>query len=1062
MQNKGIFKFFGILLALVCAFQLSFTFIASNIESKAKKFADNEQVQQLAAKMSKGDESLRIIIEDSITRARERYYLDSMSHEVVYNILLRKYTYKDVKERELNLGLDLKGGMNVMMEVSNVAILKALSNNNNDSTFVAALNMASAEQKNSTKDYVTLFYDAYKKLSPNGKLAAIFGTVDLKDKINIKTTNDEVIKVLREEVQSATDRTFNILRTRIDRFGVAQPNIQKLPSSGRILIELPGVKEPERVRKLLQGSAKLEFWETFKYAEDEDLKRTNSKQLYQIFSEINDKLKADINARPQVATVAMDSATMDTTAVAKVEEKIEAAVDTVAKDAEDIITDIDTTLSASADSVAMAKKQQEDFAKNNPLFSVLVPPYYQTQAGGMDIINSALVGRALVKDTITVNGILKTFASEFPKELKLMWSVKADKGTNFLELVAIKDRSMMGEAPLTGESVADARQDIDPLTGTPTVDIQMNAEGARVWKRLTGNNIGSQIAIVLDNSVYSYPNVDQEIAGGRSVISGGAMTIEEAQDLSNVLKAGKLPAPAYIVQEEVVGPSLGKEAVNAGMFSFIAAFVLVLIYMAVYYSRAGIVADIALLANMFFIFGVLASFGAVLTLPGIAGIVLTLGMAVDANVIIYERIREELRAGKALKQAIKDGYSNAYSAIIDGNVTTLLTGIVLYIFGSGPIQGFATTLIIGIISSLFTSIYISRMIFDARVEKGKNIPFSTSFTKNLFTNTKIDFIGKRKITFIISGVIIALGLVSLFTKGLSYGVDFTGGRTYIVRFDQPVNINNVRTQLEKEFGEASEVKTFGAANQIKITTKYKYNELSVSTDSLIATKMYVALKGDFAKEPTRQDFVSTADSGSTIGILNIQMVDSTVADDLKTDATLAVFFAILIIFIYIAVRFNKWQYGAATVAGLFHIVLLVIGLYSILNGIMPFSMDIDQSFIAALLTIIGYSINDNVIIFDRIREEVGLHPKQDKYTLYNQAMNSTLGRTVNTTTTTLVTLLVIFIFGGEVIRGFVFALGIGIAIGVYSTLFNATPIVYELITRSDKKKLAKLEAAKRK
>lgn len=1054
MQNKGIFKFFGILLALVCAFQLSFTFIASNIESKAKKFADNQEVQQLATEMSNGNESLRIVIEDSIVRVRERYYLDSMSHEVVYNILLRKYTYKDVKERELNLGLDLKGGMNVMMEVSNVAILKALSNNNNDSTFVAALNIASMEQKNSTKDYVTLFYDAYKKLNPNGKLAAIFGTVELKDKINIKTSNDEVISVLREEVKSATDRTFNILRTRIDRFGVAQPNIQKLPNSGRILIELPGVKEPERVRKLLQGSAKLEFWETFKYAEDEDLKRTNSKQLYQIFSEINDKLRAEIEAKSTATDPSIENV-QDTTT-----NEVEKIADAVV---EDVVESVDTLIKDStSDSTAMAKKEQENFAKTNPLFSVLMPPYYQTQSGAMDVINSALVGRALIKDTVSVNRILKTYASSFPKELKLMWAVKPDKGTNYLELVAIKDRSMSNEAPLTGESVADARQDIDPYTGTPTVDIQMNAEGARVWKRLTGNNIGNQIAIVLDNSVYSYPNVNQEISGGRSQISGGAMTIEEAQDLSNVLKAGKLPAPAYIVQEEVVGPSLGKEAVNAGMFSFIAAFILVLVYMAVYYSRAGLVADIALLANMFFIFGVLASFGAVLTLPGIAGIVLTLGMAVDANVIIYERVREELRAGKALKQAIKDGYSNAYSAIIDGNVTTLLTGIVLYVFGSGPIQGFATTLIIGIVSSLFTSIYITRMIFDARAEKGKNISFSTSFTKNLFTNTKINFIGKRKIAFIISGIVIVLGLASLFTRGLSYGVDFTGGRTYIVRFDQPININEVRSQLEKEFGEASEVKTFGASNQIKITTKYKYNDLSLGTDSLIATKMYEALKNDYSKPVTRQDFVSTADSGSNIGILNIQMVDATVADDLKTDAMLAVFFAILIIFIYIAIRFNKWQYGAATVFGLLHIVLLVIGLYSLLNGIMPFSMDIDQSFIAALLTIIGYSINDNVIIFDRIREEVSLHPKQDKFSLYNQAMNSTLGRTINTSTTTLVTLLVIFIFGGEVIRGFIFALTIGIAIGVYSTLFNATPIVYELITRSEKKKAAKLEAAKKK
>lgn len=1033
MQNKGAIKFFAIALAIVCLFQLSFTFFSKRVESKARNYAKNEVATQLAKELSKGNSDYELVLYDSIVKARENYYLDSMANQPVYNILIREYTYQEVKERELNLGLDLKGGMNVTLEVSVVEIVKALADNSDNPVFTQAIQRAVEKQKNSQEDFVTLFGESFKEIDPNAKLAAIFNTVDLKDRVTFNSTNDEVLRVIRQETNSAIDRTFNILRTRIDRFGVAQPNIQKLQTAGRILVELPGIKEPERVRKLLQGTAQLEFWETYQFAD-----------LVSYFEEANKRLAAS----GQVVT---DSSQINT--------------DNLADNTKATVSPSDTTVSADdttkslldkiSDTSSVAKQQEsfEKYAKENPLYAYLRPAIYQNENGQYFPGQGATVGYAAIKDTARVNKALKKVANVFPRDLKLAWTVKPEKDRkDVLELVALKVTNRDGKAPLGGDAVVEARQDYDQA-GKVEISMLMNSEGAKIWKRLTAENIGNQIAIVLDNYVYSAPRVNGEIPNGRSSISGN-FTIEEAQDLSNILKAGKLPAPARIVQEEVVGPSLGRESINAGLASFIIAFFLVLIYMIGYYNRAGWIADLALVTNIFFIFGVLTSLGAVLTLPGIAGIVLTLGMAVDANVIIYERIREELRAGKGMRLAITDGYNNAYSAIIDGNVTTLLTGIVLYIFGSGPIQGFATTLIIGIITSLFTAIFISRIIFENLLKKNKTITFDNAYTRYAFTDIKIDFIKMRKTFYIISSIVILAGLISLATKGLNFGVDFSGGRTYTVRFDQNVSTNDLRKELGVQFGQAPEVKTFGGNNQVKITTKYIIDDDTKEADSIVEAKLFEGLKGFYKTPINKDEFTSDSDT-KVLGRLSSQKVGPTIADDIKQGAVMAVFFALLVIFIYIAIRFKKWQYGLAGLVSLAHDTLITIGLFSIFYGILPFNLEVDQAFIAALLTIIGYSINDTVIIFDRIREFLGLHPKRALNDNMNQAINSTLGRTFNTAGTTLVVLIAIFIFGGEVIRGFIFALMVGVAVGTYSSIFNAAALSYDFITRSDRKKANK-------
>lgn len=1033
MQNKGAIRFFAIAFAVVCAFQLSFTVVTTIVEKKAKNYATNEHAIALAKQLAKNDATIETRLADSIQKARTRYYLDSVANQPVYNILLRKYTYKECLDREINLGLDLKGGMNVTMEVSIADVVRGMSGNSTNPVFTKAMTMATEKQKNSQKDFVTLFGESFKQIDPNAKLSAIFGRMELREKIRPNSTNDEVLKVIRQESTDAFDRTFNILRNRIDRFGVTQPNITKLATSDRILIELPGIKDPDRVRKLLQGSAKLEFWETYKFSE-----------LAGIFNEANKRLSG-VGIVTDSTAKAGDSllAKKDTSAVAK--------VDTTKKSKLADKLKQDTT-------AANKDQQLSKYKQENPLFAYLQPAYTQ-QNGQMYATNRATVGYAAVKDTARINAMMNKVAGMFPRNCKFAWMIKPEKeAPGVLELMALKSTNRENTAALFGDVIVDARQDYDQ-NGRVEVSMGMNNTGAKIWKNLTRDNVGKQVAIVLDGYVYSAPNVNDEIPNGRSSISGN-FTVEEGQDLANVLKAGKLPAPARIVQEEIVGPSLGKESINAGFMSFAIAFVLVLLYMQFYYAKAGLVANIALLTNVFFLIGVLASVGAVLTLPGIAGIVLTLGMAVDANVIIYERIKEELRAGKGLRLAVQDGFHHAYSAIIDGNVTTIITGIVLYIFGSGPIQGFATTLIIGILTSLFSAIFISRLIFESMLNKNVDITFGNKYTINAFTKVNINFIGMRKKLYIVSGVVIVIGLISLATKGLNFGVDFTGGRSYIVKFDQNIKSPDIRKSLTAEFGEAPEVKTIGVnQDRVKITTKFMVDDKSEKADSIVESKLFAGVKKFYAKPITPVDFSTNNES---IGVQNSQKVDPSISDDIKQSSVYALLFALLAIFIYIAIRFRKWQYGLGGVTSLFHDSLITISMYSIWYGILPFSLEVDQAFIAAILTVIGYSINDSVIIFDRLREWIAIYPKRDLATNMNGGMNSTLGRTINTSGTTIVTLLAIFLFGGDVIRGFIFALLVGIVVGTYSSIFNATPVAYDFIMISNRRKERKLKLAEKK
>ncbi|MFA8299462.1 MAG: protein translocase subunit SecDF [Hyphomicrobiales bacterium] len=1029
MQNRGAIRFFAIALAVVCLFQLTFTFFASRVESNAKEYANDEKTFEIAKELANGDKDLEGYFIDSIAKARENYYLDSVADQTAMNVLIRKYTYQEVKEREINLGLDLKGGMNVTLEVNTADIIKALAGNNTNPTFVKALKKAKELQKDSQDDFVTLFGRAYEEIDPNAKLASIF-LYEFKDKeITANSTNAEVLKVVRQEVKGAFDRTFNILRTRIDRFGVSQPNIQKLAQSGRILVELPGIKDPARVRKLLQGTAKLEFYETYKfsdlitYFQEANAKLANTEEA----EAIEEKAKSEVKETIAPSNEELKSA----------DKKEAAEVDSTKKE-EDLIAEL------ANDSVASpAQPSIEEMAKTNPLWAYLQPSVSQNGAP----YASARVGFAAVKDTARVNAMLKKVKNIFPRNLELAWTVKADNNNRgYLELVALK-KGRDGGPSMEGDVITDARQDYDQ-NGRVEVTLSMNSVGANTWKRLTGANVGNQIAIVLDGYVYSYPNVNQEISGGRSSISGGGMTVEEGKDLANILKAGKLPAPAHIIEEAVVGPSLGKEAVSSGLYSFIFAFVLVLIYMLFFYNKAGWVANLALIINVFFIFGVLASLQAVLTLPGIAGIVLTLGMAVDANVIIYERIKEEVRIGKGVGQAITDGYKNAYSAIIDGNITTLITGIVLYVFGSGPVQGFATTLIIGILSSLFSAIFITRLIFSGILNRKKNITFDSNLTRDFLRNANFDFIKARKKAYILSIFLIVVGIGSLFIKGLNYGVDFKGGRTYVVRFDEKVDINKIREDLTPLFeNDAPEVKTFGSDKQVKITTDFLIDDERPAADSIVSTLLYDGLKPYFKTPLSPKEFISenSDETQKLLGVLSSQKVGPTIADDIRTDALWAIVFSLLMIFLYIAFRFKRWQYGAAGVIALFHDSLITIGAFSLFYGFLPFSLEIDQAFIAAILTIIGYSINDTVIIFDRIRENTNLYPKKGLRKNINNGLNSTLVRTINTSGTTLLVLFTIFLFGGEVLRGFVFALLLGIVIGTYSSLFTAAPLAYDFM-----------------
>ena len=1015
MRNKGVIKIFAGLFALVCIYHLSFTWVTNSVQKDAEEYANEDLVKQ-------------------------NQYLDSISGKTVYNFLgIRKFSYKECKERELNLGLDLKGGMNVTLEISVVDVIKAMSNNSKDTTFVSAIKLAQKRMRNSQQDFVTLFGEAFIEIDPNGKLAAIFNTVDLKEKgINYNSTNEDVLDVIRKETNDAIDNSYNILRSRIDRFGVSQPNIQRLENTGRVLVELPGIKDPERVRKLLQGTASLEFWETY-----------DNKEVYQYLLAANNKLKEIQTAEETLQKKEENSADNKKKDIVK-EKKETVEVDSIKEKESSLIEQIQGDTLASDSSNAF---QAEQMAKNYPLFSVLTP---RTNRKG-ELLQGASIGYANKNDTAKVNSYfrMKQIRSLFPRNIKFLWGVKSiDDAENFYELIAVKITSRDGNSALSGDVVTDARSEFGQNQANAEVSMSMNGKGAKDWARITKNNIGRQIAIVLDNYVYSYPVVNQEIRGGRSSISGN-FTIAEAKDLANILKSGKLPAPAKIIQEAIVGPSLGHEAIQKGLWSFVIAFSFVLIFMLFYYNRAGVAANIALLANVFFIIGVLSSLGAVLTLPGIAGIVLTIGMSVDANVLIYDRIKEEMRAGKGLQLAISDGYKNAYSAIIDSNVTTLLIAVVLGYFGKGPIHGFAVTLGIGILTSLFSAIFITRLIFEWFLDKKWKINFSIKLTNNAFNNTHINFIGKRKIFYVISSIIILIGIVSLFTRGLNKGVDFTGGRSYIVRFENPVNTIDVQNKLMKVYGEAPEVKTFGESNQVKITTKYLIDVDEASAkdiaetklvsginnpdvDDVVEAKLFKGLKSKFKNNITFKDFVKNHRMSS-------EKVGPTIADDIKTSAMYSIIFSLIAIFLYILIRFNNWQYGLGAVLSLVHDVFIILGIFSIAYSFLPFSLEIDQSFIAALLTVIGYSINDTVVVYDRVREFNTLHRKSKRIDVMNSALNSTLSRTLITSFTTIIVLLSVFLFGGETIRGFVFAMLIGVVVGTYSSLFIASPVVYDTI-----------------
>ena len=1000
MQNKGFVKVFAVLLTLVCMFYLSFSFVTRHYNSKAAEYAGGDPV-------------------------KESSYLDSLSTQKVW----LGYTLKECREMEISLGLDLKGGMNVVLELNVADVIRSLSNNNQDENFNKALDLAYENQATSQKDFIDLFAEEYKKLDNGARLSAIFSTFELKDKITPQSSDAQVIAVLKEELNSAIDNSFNVLRTRIDRFGVVSPNIQRLETAGRILVELPGVKEPERVRKLLQGSANLEFWETY-----------NLPEIYQQLVAA-DNMLATILKSDDTAAVGSD-----TTAIEATEEVVadNAAAETT-NDADSLLAKIGEDKPE-----AQAAKSMEEFAKQHPLFAVLQINQYNGQ-----LAPGPVVGIADKKDIAKINEYLnmKQVKDILPRNLSLKWGVKAiDEKEQYFYLYAIKMTNRDGTPALGGDVVTDANADFVQQAGRSEqqVSMTMNAEGAKAWARLTKENIGKAVAIVLDDMVYSAPNVQVEITGGRSQITGH-FTPEEAKDLANVLKSGKMAASVHIVQEDVVGPSLGQEAINSGVISFVLALILLMFYMCAFYGvLPGLIADGALVLNIFFTMGILASFQAVLTLPGIAGMVLTLGMAVDANVLIYERTKEELRAGKSLNKAIADGYSNAFSAIFDSNLTSIITGVVLFYFGTGPIRGFATTMIIGLFASFLTAVFLTRIVYEALLAKDKlkNVTFTTSITKDLLTNPKINFLAARKVGYLIPAGIIVLGAISMSTIGLNNGIDFTGGRNYVIRFAQDVKTDEVRNLLDAQLDGSVSVIQIGTPDQVRVSTNYKIEDNDPAIDQEIENKLFEGVKSLLPEGTTLAQFTDQY-------IQSSQKVGPSMADDIKNAAFLAVVFAMFCMAAYILLRFRDISFSVGAFASVAVTTLCIISFYTLLWKVLPFSMEVDQTFIAAILTIIGYSINDTVVVFDRIRETIGLYPKRDRYQVINDALNSTLSRTFNTSLTTLVVVLCIFILGGATIRSFTFAILLGIIIGTYSTLFVATPIAYEL----QKKKINKKAAA---
>ena len=991
MQNKGLIKVFAVLLTLICVFYLSFSFVTRHYTNKAKEFA-------------KGD--LKV----------EQDYLDSLSNEKVW---LSNYTLKQCREMEISLGLDLKGGMNVILEVSVPDVIKSLADNKQDENFNKALASAAQLANTSQTDVITLFVKEYHKLAPNSKLSELFATQQLKDKVNQKTSDAEVEKVLREEVKAAVENSYNVLRTRIDRFGVVQPNIQSLEDKmGRIMVELPGIKEPERVRKLLQGSANLEFWETF-----------TAKEVLPYMQAADNKLRMALTHETVADTLKADSTTTKEAVAQVAPSKVSAA---------------DSLASALKGDKKEATASREDLKKQYPLLSLL-----QLNSSGQ----GPVVGYANYKDTAEINRCLAMAEAqaELPKDLRLKWGVspsEMDKKGQIFELYAIKSTERNGKAPLEGDVVTDAKDEFDQFS-KPAVSMAMNQDGARRWAQLTKQNIGRSIAIVLDNYVYSAPNVNSEITGGRSQITGH-FTPEQAKDLANVLKSGKMPAPARIVQEDIVGPSLGQESINAGMFSFVVALVVLMVYMcAMYGFIPGMVANSALFLNFFFTLGILSSFQAALTMSGIAGMVLSLGMAVDANVLIYERTKEELRAGKGLKEALADGYSNAFSAIFDSNLTSIITGVILFNFGTGPIRGFATTLIIGILVSFFTAVFMTRIVYEHFLNKDKwlNLTFTSKLSKNMMVNSRFDFMGTNKKSLIVVLAVLAVCVASFGIRGLSQSIDFTGGRNFKVQFEKPVEPEQVRGLIANKFGNDANVNVLAIGTDkktVRISTNYRIEDSSENVDSEIEAYLYESLKPILTQNITLDTFIDR-DNHTGGSIISSQKVGPSIADDIKTGAIWSVALALLAIGLYILLRFRNIAYSVGSVVALTSDTLMIIGAYSLFWGIVPFSLEIDQTFIGAILTAIGYSINDKVVIFDRVREFFGLYPKRDKRQLFNDSLNTTLARTINTSLSTLIVLLCIFILGGDSIRSFAFAMILGVVVGTLSSLFIASPIAYNML-----------------
>ncbi|APZ45158.1 protein translocase subunit SecDF [Polaribacter reichenbachii] len=992
MQNKGLIKIFAILFGLVSLYQLSFTFLANKVEDDAVTYANNKTVE--------GDDARQ-------KAAYERKYLDSVANKDIIDLGIAEYSYNDVKDKEMNLGLDLKGGINAILQVSVKEVLKSLANDSKNEVFNNALEAADLRLKNSNSNYLDLFFEEFEKIAGTTKLSdpSIFGTKALSEKISFDEDNATVKETLQEEINGSIVTTLEVLRSRIDKFGVASPKIQRIGNSGRIQIELPGAKDIDRVSKLITSKAELQFWEVHSNVEVQNF----------FFS-----------ANAKVAELLKDDSVL------------EVEKDTTKKD------EIDDLLGEESDSTNVQKN----------LFTYLMPNFAQSQQQV-----SSVVAYAKVLDTATVNDLLskKEIRALLPKEVKyakFLWDYKSntsnDDTSEIIALYAIKG-NRNDVANIEGDVILDAGQVFDQLN-KPEVSMTMNTSGSKQWAKLTGDNTGGFVAVVLDDYVYTAPSVPGAITGGRTSISGGTMTVAEAEDIATVLKAGKLPAAARMIQAQVVGPSLGQEAIDASFISFGLAIVLVLLWMILYYGKAGLYSDIALIVNILFIFGILASFGAVLTLPGIAGIILTIGMSVDANVIIFERIKEGLFKKKGLKQSVEEGFSfkGALSAIIDANITTFLTGIILYVFGTGPIKGFALTLMIGILTSFFTAVFITRILIDGAVNKGSILTFNTSISKGWFQNINVEFLKKRKIAYIISGAIILAGLVSIWQIGLKQGVDFKGGRSYVVRFDQDMSATEVASTLKDAFGTAPEVKTYGQANQLKITTVYKIEEEGQEIDDVVQNALYTGLKS-YLGDTTYENFKPGFEKEGA-GVMSSIKVEPTIADDIKTSALYAVFGSLLVVFLYILLRFRKVSFSIGAVLAVFHDVLIVLGVFSITYSFMPFDMEIGQSFIAAILTVVGYSLNDTVVIFDRIREFAGTHTNWKYSEVVDKALSSTLGRTINTSLTTLLVMLAIFLFGGDSIKGFMFALIVGVAVGTYSSLFVATPIMYDTTKKEEKNK----------